>query len=266
MRRAALEELRPGGVRDRLPDARQRRARPRTSCRRRSCACTARSSERRADRVAARLPLDGRHAAGDRPAALGPGRGARRYVGEWLPEPLLVDEDDDPAAPRRDGRLAVARLPRRCSRASRPSSARCSCCATCSTTPTTRIAEIVGKSEAERAPARGPGAPPRRRAPAALRGLARAARRARRPLLRGRSRTATSRRSRRCSPTTSCCHGDGGGKAPALARALHGRARVARTARRLGCARSRRVGGVTDAPRARSTASRARCSSTPTAG
>ena len=31
-----------------------------------------------------------------------------RYFGEWLPEPIITDSTDDPAAARGDGRLAVA--------------------------------------------------------------------------------------------------------------------------------------------------------------
>ena len=71
--------------------------------------------------------------------------------------------------------------------------------------PYDEIAEIVGKSEDN---ARQLAARARRHVeerPAALRGVARAPRAARRPLLRRRSGTATSRRSRSCWPRTSSC-------------------------------------------------------------
>lgn len=64
---------------------------------------------------------------------------ARRetYVGEWLPEPLVVDASGDPArqAEMADSlSLAFSSSWRAC----RPSSARCCCCATCSTTASTK--------------------------------------------------------------------------------------------------------------------------------
>ncbi len=101
------------------------------------------------------------------------------------------------------------------------------------------IAAIVGKSEDN---ARQLAARARRHVaerPAALRGLARAARRAGAAVLRrGRSR-ATSAALEALLADDVVLHGDGGGKVPALARALHGRARVARTLHGLGAARAR---------------------------
>ena len=158
--------------------------RPRTSSRRRCCASTARS--RRGERiesprafvatVTTRLAIDELRSARAR---------RERYVGEWLPEPILTDSRDDPAPPGRDGGLAVAGACSCCSRPCLPSSAPCCCCATCSTTATTRSPRIVGKSEDNVRQLASRARTHVERAAAALSDLARAARRARAPVLRG---------------------------------------------------------------------------------
>ena len=123
------------------------------------------------------------------------------------------------------------------------------------------IAGIVGKSEANVRQLAVTGAPPRRRSGG----------RASRPRASSATswRGASSRRRRRATSAALeallahdvVLHGDGGGKVPALARALHGRSRVARTL--LAWARQgRRDPGARDAAASRSTASRARWSST----
>ena len=150
-----------------------------------------------------------------------------RYVGEWLPEPILTDPPT--TRPRR------RRWPTRCrwrcwscSRASRPSSERCSCCARCSTTTTSRSPRSSASARRTFANSRsGRGATSRT----------------------GRPRFQTSREqrdelARRFFAAVNdgdlgglealLAHdvvltGDGGGKVPALARSLHGRSRVART-------------------------------------
>ena len=62
-----------------------------------------------------------------------------RYVGEWLPEPLLTDETaPDAARARRGRRLAVDGFPAGARAALARSSAPSSCCTTSSTTATTR--------------------------------------------------------------------------------------------------------------------------------
>ena len=177
--------------------------------------------------VPARLRGDRRHPAGDRPAALGAAPGARRYVGEWLPEPLVADA-------ARTTRRATPRWPTPCRspswccwRASRRSSAPCSCCATCSTTATTRSPRSSARARQRR-----------QLAPARAATSRRAGRASRRP---GAARRAGPSASSR-PPSEGdlealeallaedvVLHGDGGGKVPALARSLHGRGRVART-------------------------------------
>ncbi len=107
------------------------------------------------------------------------------YVGEWLPEPLLVDTDDDPAvrAETADSlSLAFLVLLETLS----PEQRAAFLLREVFDEPYARIAEIVGTSEQNARQLATQGAPARARAPAAVRRLARAARRARRPLLRGR--------------------------------------------------------------------------------
>jgi RNA polymerase sigma-70 factor (TIGR02957 family) len=164
------------------------------------------------------------------------------YVGEWLPEPILTAEDADPArqAEIADS-LSVGLLV--LLETLSPEERAAFLLHEVFDYPHARIAEILGKS------------------PAAVRQLAVRARRRvgeREP----RFETSREQRDRLASrffaafeegnleeleamlASDASLHGDGGGKAPALARALRGRARVARAMlafRRL----SERFGGVT---------------------
>jgi RNA polymerase sigma-70 factor (TIGR02957 family) len=169
-----------------------------------------------------------------------------RYVGEWLPEPLLMSEEDDPAhhAEVADSlSLAFLVLLESLSREQRA----VFLLRDVFDYPYERIAEIVGKSEA------------------AARQLAVRARRhvdERRPRFEA-SRDQRDRLASRFFEAVEegdlpaletlladdvILHGDGGGKAPAIARPLRGRVRVARTllawaraAERFGGASVRRV-------------------------
>ena len=196
-------------------------ARRRTSCRRRSSASTARCEEGERIESPRAYLADRGHPAGDRPAALGP-RAARDLRRRVAARAAGRSRGRRPGPPRRDGRLAVAGVPACCSRACRPSSARSSCCARCSTTPTTQIAAIVGKSEAN---ARQLASRARRHVEERA-----AALRAPRASSATSSPTASSpprggrpgRRSRTLLAEDVVLHGDGGGKAPALARPVAG--------------------------------------------
>ena len=218
-----------------------------------------RARGRRADRVAARLPVDGGHAARDRPAALGagPARDATSASGC----PSRSSPTPRTTRPRRPRWPTRCRSPSSsCSRACRPSSAPRSCCARCSTTPTTGSP----RSSARARPNARQLAARARRHVEERRPRFEASReqreRARRPLLRGRRGGRPRRRSRRCSPQDVVLHGDGGGKAPgARARAVTAaRGWRARCAPGLRAARARRRRHARAAWR--STASRARCS------
>jgi RNA polymerase sigma factor (sigma-70 family) len=138
---------------------------------------------------------------------------ARReaYVGEWLPEPLLADPEADPArqAEMADS-LSLAFLVLLESLS--PEQRAVFLLREVFDYPYDRIAEIVGKSETN------------------VRQLALRAR-----------RHVDERRV--CFDADVELHGDGGGKVPALARALFGRSRVARTLRNWARA-ARRMGGV----------------------
>jgi RNA polymerase sigma-70 factor (TIGR02957 family) len=154
---------------------------------------------------------------------------ARRetYVGEWLPEPLVTSPDEDPArhAEMADSlSLAFLVLLENLS----PEQRAVFLLREVFDYPYVRIAEIVGKSEAN---------------------VRQLAVRARRHVEEGRSRFDASREERdelarsffaaardgdlealeALLAQDVVLHGDGGGKVPALARPLHGRARVART-------------------------------------
>jgi RNA polymerase sigma-70 factor (ECF subfamily) len=151
------------------------------------------------------------------------------YVGEWLPEPLLASDEDDPArhAEVADS-LSLAFLVLLESLS--PEQRAVFLLREVFDYPYEQIAEIVGKSE-----------------PAARQ----LAVRARRHVEEGHVRFDTSREERDRLADRFCAataegdlegleallaedvelHGDGGGKAPALARALFGRSRVARTLR-----------------------------------
>ncbi len=149
------------------------------------------------------------------------------YVGEWLPEPLVASADDDPArkAEMADS-LSLAFLVLLESLS--PEQRAAFLLREVFDEPYDRIAEIVGTSEQN---------------------ARQLAARARRHVEERRPRFEASRRQRDELATRFFAaaeqgdlqgleellaqdvvlHGDGGGKAPALARAMHGRARVART-------------------------------------
>jgi RNA polymerase sigma-70 factor (ECF subfamily) len=154
---------------------------------------------------------------------------ARRetYVGEWLPEPLVTSADEDPArqAEMADSlSLAFLVLLEKLS----PEQRAVFLLREVFDYPYDRIAEIVGKREEN---------------------VRQLAARSRRHVEEGRSRFEASREQRdelarhflaatqegdlegleALLADDVVLHGDGGGKAPALARPLHGRARVART-------------------------------------
>ena len=217
---------------------------PRTWCRRRCCGCTRRStpaSEIESPRayvttVTTRLAINELRSARAR---------RERYVGEWLPEPIVTDGEDDPArhAETADS-LSLAML-----------------VLLESLSPEQRavlllhdvfdygypqIAAIVGKSEDN---------------------VRQLATRARRHVEQGRPRFQTTREQREelarrffeaaeqgdlAGLEALLAHdveltGDGGGKAPALARTLRGRSRVARTL--IGwLSRGSRVPGITFRP------------------
>ena len=181
---------------------------------------------RRADRVAARLPVDGGLAALARPPPLGAAQ-RETYVGEWLPEPLVARPDDDPArkAEIADS-LSLAFLVLLESLS--PEQRAAYLLRDVFDEPYDRIAEIVGTSEQN---------------------ARQLATRARRHVEERRPRFEASREQREELATRFFAaaeegdlegleellahdvvlHGDGGGKAPALARPVHGRAKVART-------------------------------------
>ena len=213
-------------------------ARPRTWCRRASSASTVRerieSPRAYLSTAVSRLSLDYLRSARVR---------RETYVGEWLPEPLVTSADDDPPA--------RPRWPTRCKTSRSRNAARCSGDRLSSTTrkaidePYDRIAEIVGTSEQN------------------ARQLAARARRhveERRPRFQALAAISAS-----SSPETRffaaaeegdlgglegllahdvVFRGDGGGKAPAAARAVYGRARVARLLI-AGLRALARLGGVT---------------------
>ena len=225
-----LDELRPRGLRDRLPDARQRErgggrgagGPPPPPPRRWSG---------RADRVAARIPGDGGHPARDRPAALGAGA-ARDLCRRVAARAAGHGRRRRPGAPGRDGRLALARLPGAAGEPVARAAGGASCCATCSTTPTRRSPRSSARAR-----------PTRASSPCARGGTWRTAGRASKPRAssarswptassraaqRGRPRRArgAARRGRRAARRRRR-QGAGAG------RALFGRARVARTLRQL---------------------------------
>jgi RNA polymerase sigma-70 factor (TIGR02957 family) len=165
------------------------------------------------------------------------------YVGEWLPEPLVADADDDPARKiELADSLSLAFLVLLESLS--PEQRAAFLLRDVFEEPYDRIAEIVGTSEQN---------------------ARQLATRARRHVQERRPRFEASREQReelaarffaaveegdlegleQLLAHDVVLHGDGGGKAPALARALHGRARAARTLT-AGFARVRtRLGGFT---------------------
>ncbi|HEX8101692.1 MAG TPA: RNA polymerase sigma factor SigJ, partial [Solirubrobacteraceae bacterium] len=149
------------------------------------------------------------------------------YVGEWLPEPLLAGDDDDPArrAEVADS-LSLAFLVLLESLS--PEQRAAFLLRDVFDEPYDRIAEIVGTSEPN---ARQLAARARRHV--AERRPRFEASRERRETLAGRFFAAAEEGDlaglEALLAQDVVLHGDGGGKAPALARAVHGRARVART-------------------------------------
>ena len=225
--RELYEELRPRRLRDRLPDARQRRhGRGRRPG---GAAAPARGDRgRRGDRLAARLPRDRRHPPGDRRAAVSAGCGARPTSASGCPSRW--------SPPMRTTRHADAEIADSLSLAFlvlleslTPEQRAVFLLREVFDYPYDRIAEIVGKREAatrQLAVRR----PPRGRASAG---------RASRPSPSGSERLAERFFAASAEGDLAALeallaadvelHGDGGGKVPALARAVTGRARVART-------------------------------------
>ena len=184
------------------------------------------------------------------------------YVGEWLPEPLVASADDDPArkAEMADS-LSLAFLVLLESLS--PEQRAAFLLREVFDEPYDRIAEIIGTSEQN---------------------ARQLATRARRHVDERRPRFEASREQRDELATRFFAaaeegdlqgleellahdvvlRGDGGGKAPALARAIHGRAKVARTLT-AGLRASARSAASPRAAR-RSTGNRVRCSSTARAG
>ena len=197
----------------------------------------------RADRVAARVRGDGGHAPGDRPAALGARAPRDATWASGCPSRSSTDPEDDPArqAEMADS-LSLAFL-----------------VLLESLSPEQRavlllrdvfdygydeIAEIVGKSEANVRQLAVAGAPARRGAAAALRRLARAARASWPAASSPPRRRATSAALEALLAEDVVLHGDGGGKAPALARA-RSRPRARRAdAAAPGCEPGARIGGA----------------------
>ena len=243
------------GVRDRLPHARQRErgggrgpgGPPPPPPRR---------AGGRADRVAARLPVDRGHAARDRPAALGPraARDLRRRVAARAAAWRAPEDDPARQAEVADS-LSLAFLVLLESLS--PEQRAVFLLREVFDYPYDRIAEIVGKSEAN----------VRQLAVRARRHVERAARRASTPRASSASSWPTASsppRRRATSPALEALlaedvelHGDGGGKAPALARrAVRARARGAHAAqlgarRRRGSAAWRCAGSTSTASPAR---------------
>jgi RNA polymerase sigma-70 factor (ECF subfamily) len=149
------------------------------------------------------------------------------YVGEWLPEPLVTSADEDPArkAETADS-LSLAFLVLLESLS--PEQRAAFLLREVFDEPYDRIAEIIGTSEQNAPPAGLTGPPPRGGAAPRF-----GASREQREELATRFFAAVEEGDleglEELLAQDVVLHGDGGGKAPALARAVHGRARVART-------------------------------------
>ena len=181
----------------------------------------------RADRVSARLRGHGGHPALDRPAPLG--AGAPRELRGRVATGAARDRcGRGPRAPCRDGRLPVARLPR-AAREPVPGAARGAAAARRVRLRLSRDRRDRREERGQRSPARVTRAAPRRRRAAPASRLRESSATSWRGASSRRPRRATWPRSSPCSPKTWCCTGTAGGKAPALARSLHGRRRVGRT-------------------------------------
>ena len=149
------------------------------------------------------------------------------YVGEWLPEPLVASADDDPArkAEMADS-LSLAFLV--VLESLSPEQRAAFLLREVFEEPYERIAEIVGTSEqnARQLAARA------RRHVEARRPRFEASREQREALATrffAAAEDGDLRRWRSCWPTTSCCTATAAARRQPLARAVHGRARVART-------------------------------------
>ncbi len=240
------ERYRPKLRRDRLPDARRGRRGQRTWFRRRYLRLHRQSiieGERIESPEAYLVTLVTRLSIDELRSA----RSQREvYVGEWLPEPLVADTRADPRRERRARRVAVALVRRR------PRDADSRAAGGVPAPGRLRLplrADRRGARQAARRdpPDRNPGATARRRAQAAVRDAT--------------SEKQEALASRFFAAVTEGevgeleallagdveLHGDGGGKAPALARAISGRSRVARTLINWG--KTVRRGGIRIEPR-----------------
>ena len=125
----------------------------------------------RRDRLAEGVPLGGHDPPRDRPPPLGPRR-KESYVGAWLPEPLLTDDDAPDAARHAEDADSLSMAFLLCSSGSRPVERAVFLLHDVFDYGYDEVAAIVGKNEdncRQLAVAR---PPPRRCAQAALRGLA----------------------------------------------------------------------------------------------
>ena len=247
------------GVRDRLPDARQRErgggrgpgglpppppraGRPASGSSRRAAYLST---------VVTRLGIDELRSARAR---------RETYVGEWLPEPLVTSEEADPArhAEVADS-LSLAFL--RAAREPLAGAARRVPAARGVRLPVRPDRGDRRQERGQRPPARGAGPPHVDERRSRFERLARAARRARRAVLRRRPGGRPRRRSRRCSPRTSSSTATAAARRPRSRGPVHGRDRVARTLRGL-VAGGRALRRDRRAPRGGERPARARCSST----
>ena len=241
-------------VRDRLPDARQRR---RSRGRRPGGHAAALQGRRgrRADRLPGRVSGDRGHPAVDRRAALGPrpARDVRRRVAARAPDHRRGRRSSGPGRARG---LALARLPGS-AREPHPGAA--------GGVPAARRVRLSVRPDrrdrrsgrGRNAPAGGPRAPRGRARPATLRDRARAGGAAGARASSPPPRRATSARSRRCSEPTSSCMATAAARfrrSPAHSKVANGSPRRSPRGRgrALASAASPRAGPGSTAPRARS--------------
>ena len=195
----------------------------------------------RADRVAAGVPGDRRHAARASTSCARPACAGRPTWASGSRSRSSTDSGGRSGAPGRDGRLALARLPR----AAGEPLARAAGGVPPARRVRLRLRPRSPRSSARaRTNARQLAARARRHVDerqAALRGLARAARRARASASSRPPRRATSAALEALLAHDVVLHGDGGGKVPALARALHGPPRAWRGRCAPGCGRAPRI-------------------------
>ena len=186
-------------------------------------------------------------------------RAREQYVGDWLPEPLLTDggaEDPAEAAELADSlSMAFLVLLEQLS----PHQRAALLLHDVFGYGYDEMASIIGSSRPTRASSP-QCAPAGRRGPAALRRVARQRDELARRFFAA-AREGDMQALEELLAEDVVLQGDGGGKVPALARAMHGRSRVARTMAAWG-RHGARIGAIT---RPRSTASPARCCARPTA-